>query len=85
MFLYAYITYYPSFYTSMFTQLYLKAITICNTTYGEVSVLSGRLHRNIGILFEDRKDYNEAYDWFVKGGKIREKVGIYNSTMSQST
>ena len=67
---------YPSFYITMFTQLYLQAITICNTTYGEASVLSGRLHRNMGILFEDRKDYNEAYDWFVKGGKIREKVGI---------
>ena len=71
-FLYVYITHNHLF---IFTQLYLQAITLCNATYGEVSVLSGRLHNNMAILYDDRDDYNEAYDWYVKSGKIREKVG----------
>ena len=49
-------------------------MSLCNTTYGDASVLSGHLHLNMGILYEDREDYNEAYDWFVKCGKIWEKV-----------
>ena len=59
----------------IFTQLHQEAITLCNATYGDVSVLSGDLHYNMGILYEDRDDYNEAYDWYVKSGKIHEKVG----------
>ena len=58
----------------IFTQLFLQAITLCNATYGDASVLSGGLHYNMGVLYHDRNDYNEAYDWFVKCVKIREKV-----------
>ena len=29
----------------------------------------------MAILYQDRRDYNEAYDWYVKCANIREKVG----------
>lgn len=35
-------------------------------TYGEKHMLMLRLYLNIGILYEDNRDFQKAYDYFVK-------------------
>ena len=34
--------------------------------YGEKHLLACRLYLNIGILYEDNRDFQMAYDYFVK-------------------
>ena len=56
-------------------QLFRKALELCLKSYGESSVLSGRLHWNMFVLYEERGEYQEAHTWLVKCKEIREKVG----------
>ena len=59
-----------------FSQLFRKALELCLKSYGESSVLSGRLHWNMFVLYEERGEYQEAHTWLVKCKEIREKVGL---------
>ena len=47
-------------------QQLLQSKDLCNKAYGEKHLLACRLHLNIGILYEDNRDFEEAYDCFVK-------------------
>ena len=42
--------------------------------YGEESLLTFRLYINIGIVYEDNKDYVKAYEFFTKWAAVSEKV-----------
>ena len=35
-----------------------------------------RLYLNIGILYEDNRDYQKAYDYFVKWHETCQEVGV---------
>ena len=43
-----------------------RSYELCRKTYGEKHMLMLRLYLNIGILYEDNRDFNKAYDYFVK-------------------
>lgn len=43
-----------------------RSFELCLKTYGEKHMLMLRLYLNIGILYEDNRDYQKAYDYFVK-------------------
>ena len=44
----------------------MKAKELCQKAYGDKHLLACRLYLNIGILYEDNRDFQEAYDYFVK-------------------
>ena len=52
----------------------MEALDLCLQAYGENSVLTSRLYLNIGIMYEDRRDFKEAYGWFVKWQGVCEQV-----------
>ena len=52
----------------------MEAYKLCVEAFGECSVLTSRLNLNIGIMYEDRRDFYEAYKWFVKWEQTCEKV-----------
>ncbi|XP_065072260.1 uncharacterized protein LOC135696706 [Rhopilema esculentum] len=43
-----------------------KSSELCMKAYGEKHLLACRLYLNIGILYEDNRDFEMAYDYFVK-------------------
>lgn len=43
-----------------------RSFELCLKTYGEKHMLMLRLYLNIGILYEDNRDFQKAYDYFVK-------------------
>ena len=47
---------------------------ICMQVYGEHSLLTSRLYINIGIVYEDNKDYVKAYECFCKWAEVSEIV-----------
>ncbi|XP_072016146.1 uncharacterized protein [Amphiura filiformis] len=55
-------------------KLHRQALNLCKEAYGDCSVLSGRLHWNMYVLYEDREEYHEAYKWLVKSRDIYQKV-----------
>ena len=55
-------------------QYYNEAMDICLQVYGEKSLLTSRLYINIGIVWEDNKDYVKAYDYFCKWCSVSEHV-----------
>ncbi|XP_072027470.1 uncharacterized protein [Amphiura filiformis] len=65
--------------------LYMEAYKLCVEAYGECSVLTSRLNTNIGIMYEDRGDYHEAFKWFVKWGATCEKVFGYHHEKTEKT
>lgn len=58
--------------------LYMEALDLCLQAYGEYCVLTSRLYLNIGIMYEDRRDYKEAYHWFIKWQDVCEEVFGYH-------
>ena len=44
----------------------MTAQELCAKTYGEKHMLMLRLYLNIGILYEDNRNFETAYDYFVK-------------------
>ena len=52
--------------TFFILQQLTKAQELCMKAYGEKHLLACRLYLNIGILYEDNRDYQEAYDYFVR-------------------
>ncbi len=42
--------------------------------YGEKSLLTSRLYINIGIVYEDNKDYVKAYEYFKKWASVSDLV-----------
>lgn len=49
-----------------FMKMLNRSFELCLKTYGEKHMLMLRLYLNIGILYEDNRDYQKAYDYFVK-------------------
>ena len=47
-------------------QMLMTAQELCAKTYGEKHMLMLRLYLNIGILYEDNRNFETAYDYFVK-------------------
>lgn len=52
----------------------LRAYELCRKTYGEKHSLNARIYLNTGILYEDNKDYEKAYDFFVKWHDVQMEV-----------
>ena len=48
----------------------MKAKDLCMKAYGEKHLLACRLYLNIGILYEDNRDFEVAYDHFVKWNEV---------------
>ena len=44
----------------------MTAQELCAKTYGEKHMLMLRLFLNIGILYEDNRNFETAYDYFIK-------------------
>ncbi|XP_071495043.1 telomerase protein component 1-like [Diadema antillarum] len=63
--------------------LYMEALDLCLQAYGEFSVLTTRLYLNIGIMYEDRREYREAYKWFIKWQDVCEEVFGYHHPRTQ--
>ncbi|XP_073234620.1 TPR repeat-containing protein DDB_G0287407-like isoform X1 [Porites lutea] len=51
-----------------------RSFELCLKTYGEKHMLMLRLYLNIGILYEDNRDYQKAYDYFVKWHETCQEV-----------
>lgn len=64
----------PKFDKPLFFQYYNEAMEICLQVYGEKSLLTSRLYINIGIVWEDNKDYVKAYEYFCKWCVVSEAV-----------
>ena len=47
-------------------KMLMTAQELCAKTYGEKHMLMLRLYLNIGILYEDNRNFETAYDYFVK-------------------
>nr|XP_054764277.1 telomerase protein component 1-like isoform X2 [Lytechinus pictus] len=63
--------------------LYMEALDLCLQAYGEFCVLTSRLYLNIGIMYEDRRSYREAYHWFIKWQDVCEEVFGYHHPRTQ--
>ncbi|XP_065653579.1 TPR repeat-containing protein DDB_G0287407-like isoform X2 [Hydra vulgaris] len=63
----------PKYYKEKKEQL-MKSLDLCLKAYGETHMLYTRLCLNIGIFYEDNKQLNEAYDYFVKWDNVTTKV-----------
>lgn len=55
-------------------QFYHDALEICQEVNGENHILTSRIYINIGIVYEDNKDYVKAYKYFAKWAKVNEVV-----------
>lgn len=42
--------------------------------YGEYHILTSRLYINIGIVYEDNKEYRKAYEYFKKWARVSEEI-----------
>ena len=51
-----------------------RSFELCLKTYGEKHMLTLRLYLNIGILYEDNRDFQKAYDYFVKWHETCQEV-----------
>ncbi len=60
----------------------MEALELCQQAYGEFSVLSSRLLLNIGIMYEDKRDYDEAYNFYIKWQDVCEQVRSSVTTVS---
>ena len=52
---------------------------LCLKAYGQCHMLYVRLCLNIGILYEDDRDYNKAYDYFLKWNTACMEVSSYSN------
>ena len=43
---------------------------LCLQVYGEQSLLTSRLYINIGIVYEDNKNFVKAYEYFKKWATV---------------
>lgn len=55
-------------------QLYNEAMELCLQVYGEQSLLTSRLYINIGIVYEDNKNFVKAYEYFKKWATVSQAV-----------
>ncbi|XP_064625868.1 TPR repeat-containing protein DDB_G0287407-like [Lineus longissimus] len=55
-------------------KLYHEALDICMQLYGERHILMSRLYINIGIVYEDNKNYLKSYEYFKKWARVSEEV-----------
>lgn len=70
-----------------------RSFELCLKTYGEKHMLTLRLYLNIGILYEDNRDFQKAYDYFVKWhetcqevlGPSHPKTGRARDTLNEAT
>ena len=60
----------------LYLQYYKEAEDMCLQAYGEFSVLTSRIYLNIGIMYEDKRDYFKAYDYFIKWQDVCVEVCI---------
>ena len=52
----------------------MDALELCVQAYGEFSVLNSRLLLNIGIMFEDMRNYQEAFNYYIRWQDVCEQV-----------
>ena len=70
---------------AVFLQMLNRSFELCLKTYGEKHMLTLRLYLNIGILYEDNRDFQKAYDYFVKWHETCQEVSrTENYTLKQS-
>ncbi len=62
-------------------QYYKEAEEMCLQAYGEYSVLTSRIYLNTGIMYEDKRNYFKAYEYFIKWQDVCVEVG---STLVQA-
>ncbi|XP_074643679.1 TPR repeat-containing protein DDB_G0287407-like [Tubulanus polymorphus] len=55
-------------------EYYNEAMDICMQLYGENHILVSRLYINIGIVYEDNKNFRKAYEYFKKWAQVSEIV-----------
>ncbi|XP_076462217.1 TPR repeat-containing protein DDB_G0287407-like [Babylonia areolata] len=55
-------------------KLYNSAMELCMQMYGEYHILTSRLYINIGIVYEDNKDYRKAYTYFKRWARVSEEI-----------
>ncbi|XP_059178256.1 TPR repeat-containing protein DDB_G0287407-like isoform X2 [Physella acuta] len=55
-------------------KLYNQAMELCMQMYGELHILTSRLYINIGIVYEDNKDYRRSYQYFKKWARLSEEI-----------
>ncbi|XP_036368972.1 nephrocystin-3 [Octopus sinensis] len=55
-------------------KLYNQAMDLCMQMYGEYHILTSRLYINIGIVYEDNKEYRKAYEYFKKWARVSEEI-----------
>ncbi|RUS71321.1 hypothetical protein EGW08_020918 [Elysia chlorotica] len=55
-------------------KLYNQAMELCMQMYGELHILTSRLYINIGIVYEDNKDYKRSYQYFKKWARLSEEI-----------
>lgn len=53
---------------------YHEALDICQEVNGENHILTSRIYINIGIVYEDNKDYVKAYKYFARWARVNEVV-----------
>lgn len=61
-------------YIFVLLQYYNEAMDLCMQIFGEYHILTSRLYINIGILYEDKRDFKKAYGYFKQWGKISEEI-----------
>lgn len=62
------------YFNICFVQMLNRSFELCLKTYGEKHMLTLRLYLNIGILYEDNRDFQKAYDYFVKWHETCQEV-----------
>ncbi|XP_033637129.1 telomerase protein component 1-like [Asterias rubens] len=62
---------------------YMDALELCVQAYGEFSVLTSRLLLNIGIMFEDMRNYQEAFNYYIRWQDVCEQVFGYHHPRTQ--
>ncbi|GFO48089.1 telomerase protein component 1 [Plakobranchus ocellatus] len=55
-------------------KLYNQAMELCMQMYGELHILTSRLYINIGIVYEDNKDFKKSYQYFKKWARLSEEI-----------
>ncbi|XP_001198485.3 telomerase protein component 1 isoform X2 [Strongylocentrotus purpuratus] len=63
-------------------EIFKRAEELCLEAYGEMSVLASRLFTNMGILLEEMRQKEEAYDYFVRSREI--KVAVFGPKHPQT-
>ncbi|XP_072023611.1 telomerase protein component 1-like [Amphiura filiformis] len=63
-------------------KFYSEAEEMCLQAYGDYSVLTSRILLNKGIMYEDKRNYVKAYEYFIKWQDVCVEVFGYHHPLS---